>query len=265
MYEKGVIKKLHRAVEHIEKLHADVTNLEATGGGSSGGGSDSGGSSEPTSPFIGKTGGAVGDSITADGSYVNPLRNKLQMASLGIHAAGGTGHVGGGMEAQVAAMPTSYSLIVIAGGVNDFRLNNPLGSIDDCFVDSSKTDDQISSSTFYGAIYRTVRTAVNRFPNGKVIVVTPYNNPETTYGAYYPKWNKKNTQGKTLFHYAQAMREVASLFGIPVADVNAESGINEATDKKYLVDGIHCNATGGDLMAEVIYHKICNTPYFRHQ
>lgn len=73
----------------------------------------------------------------------------------------------------------------------------------------------------------------------------------------------KNTQGKTLFHYAQAMREVASMFGVPVADVNAESGINEATDKQYLHDGIHCTAAGGDLMAEVIYHKIMNTPYFR--
>ena len=169
---------------------------------------------------------------------------------------------GGGMENQVNAMPTTYDLIVIAGGVNDFRLNNPLGSIDDCILTSGETDDNIPNTSFYGAIYRTVRAAVKRFPNGKVIVVTPYNNPETTYGATYPKWNKANTQGKALFHYAQAMREVASMFGVPVADVNAESGINEATDKMYLVDGIHCNATGGDMMAEVIYHKIMNTPYY---
>lgn len=246
-YEKGILQKLHRAVEHIKKIEEDLQGLGGT---------------QVSSPFKGKTGGAVGDSITADGSYVNPLKTKLGMSQLNIHAAGGTGHVGGNMESQVSAMPGTYDLIVIAGGVNDFRLNNPLGSIDDCILTGSETDDQISNSTFYGAFYRTVRAAVKKIPNGKVIVVTPYNNPETTYGASYPKWNKANTQGKALIHYAKAMREVASMFGIPVADVNAESGINEATDKKYLQDGIHCNSTGGDLMAEVIYHKIVTTPYF---
>ena len=249
-YEKGILRKLHRAIEHIKDIEGKLENL---GGG---------GTTTVESPFKNKTGGAVGDSITADGSYVNPLKTKLEMALLAIHAAGGTGHVGGGMENQVNAMPTTYDLIVIAGGVNDFRLNNPLGSIDDCILTSGETDDNIPNTSFYGAIYRTVRAAVKRFPNGKIIVVTPYNNPETTYGATYPKWNKANTQGKALFHYAQAMREVASMFGVPVADVNAESGINEATDKMYLVDGIHCNATGGDMMAEVIYHKIMNTPYY---
>lgn len=249
-YEKGIVKKLHRAIEHIKKIESEL-------GGS-------GGSTSAASPFVGKTGGAVGDSITADGSYVRPLQTKLGMTSLAIHAAGGTGHVGGNMESQVLAMPTSYSLIVIAGGVNDFRLSRPLGTIDDCILTGSETDDQITNASFYGAVYRTVRAAVNRFPNGKIIVVTPYNNPETTYGASYPKWNKANTQGKALFHYAQAMREVASMFGIPVADVNAESGINEATDKMYLHDGIHCNGTGGDIMAQVIADKIINTPYFHY-
>ena len=249
-YEKGIIAKLHRAIEHILALEDDVAILKSGGV-----------TLTNANPFKGKTGGAVGDSITADGSYVNPLASKLEM-SINIHAAGGTGHVGGSMEGQINNMPTTYNLVIIAGGVNDFRLNMPLGSIDDCILTDGETDDGIANTTFYGAFYRTVRSAVKRFPNSKIIVVTPYNNPETTYGASYPKWNKANTQGKALFHYAQAMREVASMFGIPVADVNAESGINEATDKKYLHDGIHCNASGGDMMATVIYDKIMNTPYY---
>lgn len=256
MWEKGVIKKLHRAIDHIKKAESDIMELKSSSG--------SGGSKTNVSPFKGKTGGVIGDSITADGSYVNTLKTKLEMSALNIHAAGGTGHVGGSMENQVASLQSDYSLVVIAGGVNDFRLNYPLGSIEDCFVDASKTDDQISNATFYGAVYRTIRATLKKLPNAKIIVVTPYNNPETTYGASYPKFNKKNTQGKTLFHYAQAMREVASMFGITVADVNAESGINEATDRRYLHDGIHCNATGGDLMAQVIADKICNTPYYSH-
>ena len=53
------------------------------------------------------------------------------------------------------------------------------------------------------------------------------------------------------------------MFGISVADVNRESGINVVTDKTYLVDGIHLTAQGGEIVSDIIYNKIVNTPYFR--
>lgn len=245
-YGYGLKLKLERAIEHIKELESKL----------------GGGTASQDSPFKGKIVAAVGDSITADGSYTNPLKTLLGATSMINAATGGAGHTGGGFENSVAGVNGTVNLWVVAGGVNDFRLSNTLGSISDCFVDSNKTDNDIGNNTFYAAFYRTLRKVAEKFPAAKCVVATPYNNPETTYGASYPKWNKKNAQGFTLYDYAKAMREVATLWGFPVADVNAESGINFYTDSKYLYDGIHANATGGYAMAQVIYSKIMQTPYF---
>jgi lysophospholipase L1-like esterase len=167
-------------------------------------------------------------------------------------------------------------LIVLAGGVNDFRGDKPLGALADCYTtpysaNPRKTDSDITNATFYGAFYRAVYAALTKFPNAKLCVVTPYNNPESKYGNHlespaatpgWPKYNTPNAGGKVLHDYVMAMKQVASMFGIPAADVNAESGINFATDKRYLTDGIHCTAAGGQVMAKVIFSKIMGTEYF---
>lgn len=50
---------------------------------------------------------------------------------------------------------------------------------------------------------------------------------------------------------AEAVRGVANLWSIPVADQHAKSGINSATSSIYLSDNVHPNDEGGKKVANV--------------
>ena len=68
-----------------------------------------------------------------------------------------------------------------------------------------------------------------------------------TYRAYKPfTYNYGNMD-----EIAEAVRGVANLWSIPVADQHAKSGINSATSSIYLSDNVHPNDEGGKKVANV--------------
>ena len=50
---------------------------------------------------------------------------------------------------------------------------------------------------------------------------------------------------------AEAVRGIANMWGIPVADQHAKSGINAVTAELYLADNVHPNDEGGKRVANV--------------
>ena len=50
---------------------------------------------------------------------------------------------------------------------------------------------------------------------------------------------------------AEAVRGIANMWGIPVADQHAKSGINAVTSELYLADKVHPNDEGGKRVANV--------------
>ncbi|ENX5780400.1 TPA: hypothetical protein ACN1IG_003512, partial [Klebsiella pneumoniae] len=49
--------------------------------------------------------------------------------------------------------------------------------------------------------------------------------------------------------YVQAIKEVCSLFSVPVCDLFAEGGLNLYNLSVYTGDNLHPNVAGGELMA----------------
>ncbi len=135
-------------------------------------------------------------------------------------------------------MDGSYDIILIFGGTNDYARQNPtpLGDI-------SSTDEH----TFYGALKLLYDKVIVAHPESEVFAVTPlHREKEKNYGL----------EGLELLDYVNAVREVASLYSIPVIDLWNNSGIqaqNLEVMKEYLVDGLHPTQKGAKRIADRIY------------
>ena len=123
---------------------------------------------------------------------------------------------------------TSYNgqadIIGVLGGVNDFNRNLPLGDVDDN-----------DTSTIYGALHVGMKYLSENYSESFVFYMTPYK--QYFHGVL---WSDNNSQGYNLQDVANAIKEVAAIYNIPVLDLLAEGGFeNVMYDDD--CDGVHPN------------------------
>lgn len=141
---------------------------------------------------------------------------------------------------RVDSMIPDADVVVIFGGTNDFGDGDAaMGHMDD------RTND-----TFYGAYHLLVQKLIGRYPNGKIVIMTPLHRmseDETDY-------NERGVRRVgSLQDYADAIIEVAGFYGIPVVDLFRTSGMqprNPILREKYMPDGLHPNDEGHALLAQ---------------
>lgn len=193
------------------------------------------------SSWRGATQAALGTSITFLNLYLAPLAQLLGTTATNQGVSGATlstaGANNGSIYAQVASIADPVNLITIEAGINDFRLNVPLGTIADTDV----------STSFCGALYKTLSDIYAVEPFRTVVLFTPYGNTDATYTG---NWQTPNDIGVPLAAYVQAIKDVAALFpNTVIVDVYTDSGIGGQTSALYMSDGIHLNAEGGRVYA----------------
>jgi lysophospholipase L1-like esterase len=141
---------------------------------------------------------------------------------------------------RVESLIPDADVVVVFGGTNDFGDGDAaLGHMED------RTED-----TFYGAYHLLIRKLLNRYPDGKLVVMTPLHRmseDETDY-------NERGVRRVgSLQRYADAIIEVAGFYGVPVVDLFRTSGIQPRVDilrEKYMPDGLHPNDEGHALLAQ---------------
>ncbi len=93
----------------------------------------------------------------------------------------------------------TYDIISLMGGVNDWAASSPLGTIND-----------LSNETVYGALNIIATTLKTKYPNSFVFFMTPYK---------HIGWDNLNSAGYNLYAIANAVKEVANKYNIPVLDM----------------------------------------------
>ena len=121
----------------------------------------------------------------------------------------GRGHI----TQRILDYSGNADIISVMGGVNDFSAVQPLG-------DNTCRD----TSTIYGSLHVIAQHLQKTYPNAFVFFMTPF--------PY--RYLDNNTY--TLADVAQAVKDVAAVYGIPVLDIYTEGQFDPATDAK---DGIH--------------------------
>lgn len=136
---------------------------------------------------------------------------------------------------RVEKMDPDADLIVVFGGTNDFGHGDaPFGTIDD------RTEN-----TFYGACHVLMRSLIEKYPSSAIVFMTPLHREVEK--------NPARPNVPHLSEYVRAIKEVAALYGIPVFDLYANSGINpqiHAQKELFVPDGLHPNIAGAARIAE---------------
>ena len=181
---------------------------------------------------------AFGDSITAQAKWYEPLKSYLGASNIYNRGIGGTCIGGSGANAmwqdvRINALEKDIDCLLIMGGTNDSAQGVTIGEI---------SRDNLDTSTFVGAYnvllskvyckyyhlgtYEGITQTTEVKPI-KIMLATPIYCNDPTYG--------------NMDNIAEAVRGIANMWGIPVADQHAKSGINAVTAELYLADNVHPN------------------------
>ena len=128
---------------------------------------------------------------------------------------------------------SQFDLCTISAGTNDFKLNVPLGTIG--VIGDTIFDD----ATFYGAYRKAVEYILTNSPTIRLVLMTPLQRDKDGYDVNYI-----NSAGHKLIDYANAIKAVGEMYGLPVCDMYSNSGFTEKTLATYTMDGLHPNDVG---------------------
>ena len=193
----------------------------------------------------GKTWCVIGDSLTDKNNNQAPTRyfDYLSYDSTIVNCGeSGTGYLQtyNGAENYVDRVNNfvgneGYDVISVMGGINDsghIGSDYQLGVLGDT-----------EPTTIYGAIYHVFNTLITKYPLAFVFAITE---PVTEY---------RHDLNNNIDRIQDAVRDVCNWLKIPIADVNANSGLRpwipEFMDK-YYHDNTHPNSEGHKLIAKSI-------------
>lgn len=119
---------------------------------------------------------------------------------------------------------SNVTLVTIGYGVNDGRLNLPLGERDSTDV-----------STFAGAMGEIIKKIYNDNNDCRIIILTPIQR------LYVHEWGSytQNANGDTLEDFANMCKSVANFYGTECVDLFHNSGLNVANLANLTTDGVH--------------------------
>ncbi len=136
-------------------------------------------------------------------------------------------------------------LLLIFGGTNDFGHGDlPFGEETDRGEDS-----------YCGSCYSLYRLAVEKFPNARIVVLTPLHRTSENNAVK----EIRNIPTLPLEAYVNVQKQAAKYYSLPVIDLYSISGLQPAIDcirEIYMPDGLHPSNAGAKRIAEIIYAQL---------
>lgn len=138
-------------------------------------------------------------------------------------------------------------ILLIEHGTNDYNYGVPL-------VNEKDPYDQY---TFTGALRRTLTLLKDKYPQLRIILVTP------TY-CWFPQWGYTcetyKPSGATLLDYIEAEKQIAEEFEVEVIDNYHLFSAAGGDYLHYTVDGLHPNNLGMEVIADSIFQYLQGNP-----
>ncbi|UKS27136.1 SGNH/GDSL hydrolase family protein [Paenibacillus sp. HWE-109] len=191
--------------------------------------------------WTGKTWGTLGDSITEAGGYQPLVQEALGFSSVFNYGKSGCPMTAGGDRDYGATthvgktIHTELDCVTIFAGVNDFRLDKPIGLLE---------SDNIY--TFYGAYRSLIEHILAANPRCRLSLWTPLQRDKDGYDIF-----SVNAAGHRLYDYVEAIVELGRLYALPVLNLYAQSGLNKLTLPHFTSDGLHPNEAGHRRIADM--------------
>lgn len=182
-----------------------------------------------------------GDSISTMASgYKSMISEDLNM-TLQTWAVSGSGwgyttssNTSNSAVSRASAVTTTGDLVIFFYGTNDWQFGSvPFGEFGDTTAD-----------TFNGSVYKTLLDYTTKYPEKRVVVMTPLRRQGD---------EEANSYGKTLIDYVDAIIKNANSLAVPVLDLYRNSGMNTNIGSHYSYYGdLHPNSTGMRRIADML-------------
>ena len=143
---------------------------------------------------------------------------------------------------RLGKMDESADIIIVFGGVNDYQHGDaPMGEFSDN-----------TPETFCGAVHFLYSNLKKKYPNAKIVVVTPLHMlGDTKKGGRYPEIKEP----LILEDYVDVIKETARFYEFQIFDLFSYTELNPNNSDvrlKYMPDGIHPNAEGHKIIADLL-------------
>ena len=228
----------------------------------------------------------LGDSITEtrqldryNNVYWNYLQNILGVES---YVYGISGHqmsqIVGQAEKLEAEHGQEVDAILVMIGTNDYNNNIPLGewytyskkmtNHDGVAVERTYRELIYDNSTFRGRANIAMRWLKSHYPDKQIIFLTPLHRGVANFNAtnIQPVESYCNGAGSFIEEYVQAVKELGTVWAVPVIDLCSISGLYPMLDEhtRYFrnpdIDRLHPNAAGHLRMAYAIAYQLLGYP-----
>lgn len=126
----------------------------------------------------------------------------------------------------------------------------------------------MNRNTYKGRINVGISRLKQLFPDKQIVLLTPLHRAYATFGEdnVQPDESYQNSCGEYIDAYVQAVKEAGSLWGVPVIDLNACSGLNPMVDEQVVyfrdkeTDRLHPNTLGQERMARTLLYQLLAIP-----
>ena len=241
-------------------------------------------------PWQGKRVGYIGDSITDPRNGGGKIRKYWQFLQewLGItpYVYGVSGRQWNDVERQATLLKQEHGdevdAILVFMGTNDFNHGVPIG---EWFAETTeqvyaaqgkpkqletrrKREPVMDDATFRGRINKGMASLKRLFPDKQVVLLTPLHRSSAQFSDknVQPAECYQNWCGEYIDAYLQAVKEAGNLWGVPVIDLNAVSGLNPMVKEQavYFTDPVkdllHPSKKGQERMAHTLVYQLMALP-----
>ena len=241
-------------------------------------------------PWQGKRVGYLGDSITDPNCYGDKIKKYWDFLQewLGItpYVYGISGRQWNDVPRQAEQLKKEHGgevdAIVILMGTNDFNDGVPIGEW------FTETEEQVMAargqtqkletrkkrtpimdgSTYKGRINIGINRLKQLFPDKQIVLLTPLHRSLANFGEtnVQPDENYQNSCGEYVDAYVQAVKEAGNVWGVPVIDFNAVTGLNPMVEEQLIYfydagyDRLHPNTKGQIRMARTLMYQLLALP-----
>lgn len=241
-------------------------------------------------PWQGKRVGFIGDSITDPNCYGDNIKKYWSFLQewLGItpYVYGVSGRQWNDVPRQAEKLKSEHGddvdAILVFMGTNDFNNGVPIGEwftekeemVLGAWGEAKKMVSLkrrlpiLSNDTYRGRLNAGISSLKRLFPDKQIILLTPLHRSLADLGEtnVQPDESYQNRCGEYIDAYIQNIKEAGNLWGVPVIDFSAVTGMNPMVEEQltYFYDSkfdrLHPNTKGQERMARTLMYQLLALP-----
>jgi len=241
-------------------------------------------------PWQGKRVAFIGDSFTDPNNYGDKITKYWsflqEWLDIKPYVYGISGRQWNDVPNQLKRLQTEHGNevdgILVFLGTNDYNHGVPIGEWfteteeqvmtaqgePKALVTRKRRTPIMNNDTYKGRINIGISELKKRYPDKQIVLLTPMHRSFADFGDrnLQPDESYQNSCGEYPDAYVQAVKEAGNIWGVPVIDMHAVTGMNPMVDEQLIyfydsdVDRLHPSTEGQARIAQTLIYQLAGLP-----